>query len=337
MTKSGANGPKSRARARQQRDQTHYTTALHNRDALQSRGQVVQFVARCLSDHFSAISGIGAAWARLGLRVLLLDERKYQVHSPTARRVKGRFVFDAPPEPPGPFSVLLWEAASGAGRLVRLDMDWYAQDPALSSRDDSPLQDAIRHACTAFDITVLLPDFCLDLWRPYPVADHFVAVAGVGDLPRHETRLRMAGLDKVLEKSALTPQQSAAVLRDRHLGFLNGRGAAIHGLVCRGSAEARDADPAFYDAVVQDMVDSGIPLLGWIAEHTGKLRPSGAVPSKEHLGDDEFVEPYMATALHLLTVLPGIRTRARRQGAPAPSVPPVSKATAVECAAPARS
>ncbi|MER7050105.1 hypothetical protein [Streptomyces jumonjinensis] len=73
----------------------------------------------------------------------------------------------------------------------------------------------------------------------------------------------------------------------------SGRGAArptrrhdvaIHGLVCHGREPARSTDPAFYDAVAQDMGTSGVPLLG-----------------------DGFVAAYTATAQNILAVLPGNR------------------------------
>ncbi|WP_185842058.1 transposase [Streptomyces sp. WAC 06725] len=59
-----------------------------------------------------------------------------------------------------------------------------------------------------------------DLWHPIEVADHFVAVAGAADLSREERRLRQAGAGQAVHRSRLTPQQSAAALRDRHLACL---------------------------------------------------------------------------------------------------------------------
>lgn len=174
--------------------------------------------------------------------------------------------------------------------------------PSACPLEDAPLREAVRHARYAFDITVLVPDFCRDLWHPYELADHYVAIASA-DLPRHERRLRLVGTEQVAHQVRLTPQQSAAVLRDRHLRFLRRSDVtdriAVRGLVCHGGARVRAADPAFDDAVAQDMHDSGVPLLGWITR-PGGLRPFGAVPSQADLEDTRIVPAYTAVARQIL-------------------------------------
>ncbi|MEW2577801.1 hypothetical protein [Streptomyces syringium] len=129
------------------------------------------------------------------------------------------------------------------------------------------------------------------------------------DLPRHEHRLRLVGTEQVALQVRLTPQQSAAVLRDRHLRFLRRSDVtdriAVRGLVCHGGARVRAADPAFYDAVAQDMHDSGVPLLGWITR-SGGLRPFGSVPSQADLEGTRIVPAYTAVARQILNVLPGV-------------------------------
>ncbi|MEU5977681.1 hypothetical protein [Streptomyces sp. NPDC047315] len=161
---------------------------------------------------------------------------------------------------------------------------------------------------------VLIPNFLPDLWRPYRFVDHFVAIAGTADLPRHERRLRMAGTRQVVHEPQLTPQQSAAVLRDRHLHFLYRHDVAVHGLVCHGREPARSADPVFYAAFTQDMSTSGVPLLGWITQPNHRLVPFGTTPPQGDLERDDFVAAHAATALSILEVLAGNRP-------PAPTSP----------------
>lgn len=299
-------GQRTRQDARQG---AKYTSALrkHTGACPPRRGQVLQFLARHLDEHVFAIGGIAAAWAQMGLRVLILRERKCDLRVPKMRRVKGRWICEELPEPPGAYSIPHWSPApgQGEGRLAEQDMDWYVGDVGSGPLKDTPLREAVRHARDTFDLTVLLPDFHGDLWHPYDLADYLVAIAGVADLPRRERRLRMVGTEQVVHQPRLTPQQSAAVLRERHLKFLHQHDVAVHGLVCHGSNEARAADPAFYDAVAQDMHDSGIPLLGWITL-SGPLHAFRALPSRTDLENTGFVAAHSATTRQILTRLPGI-------------------------------
>ncbi|MFD7163738.1 hypothetical protein [Streptomyces violascens] len=285
-----------------------YTTALRRHATTRPpHGQVVQFLARFLHEHTFVIHGIAAAWAQLGLRVLILSEREYEIRMPTSSRVKGRWVTEEPPEPPGPYSTPHWSAAPGHGQglLAELNMDWYTHGSGHGPVQETPLQDAVRHARDTFDLTVLVPNTHGDLWHPYELADHFVALADARDLPRHEQHLRMNGTRKVTHRRQLTPQQSAAVLRERHLQFLQRHEVAVHGLVCHGTAQARATDPAFYDAVADDMLTSGVPLLGWITL-PGRPRPFGSAPAQQELGDPGFVAAYRPAAQQILTALPHI-------------------------------
>ncbi|MFJ4774260.1 hypothetical protein ACIP88_34995 [Streptomyces uncialis] len=219
---------------------------------------------------------------------------------------------------PGVYSKLLWSSAPGTttGRLVQQAMEWYTETTVSGPREDTPLRDAVRHGRDAFDLVVLIPDFLADLWCPHRFADHFVAIAGAADLPRRERRLRKAGTRQVVHEPRLTPQQSAAVLRDRHLHFLYRHDVAVHGLVCHGREQARAADPAFYDAVAQDMSTSGVPLLGWITQPDHRrLVPHGTPPSPETLEEDDFVAAHSATARNILSAL-------TNTSPPAPASPP---------------
>lgn len=288
--------PKAQSTAEQRarrdaRKGTKYTTALraHTQES-PSRGQVVQFLARNLHDHVYIIGGIAAAWAHLGQRVLLLRDREPDVRMPSLERVKGKWVSVEPPSPPGPYSVPLWTPAphkGSQGRLAEQDLAWYSTEASPDRPTNSPLRDAIGYARETFDFIILLPSFVLsDLWHPYDVADHFIAIAGVGDLPRTERRIGRTGTTQVVHQPQLTPQQSAAVLRDRHLSFLHRHDVAVHGLVCHGEAEAHSTDPAFYNAVAKDMSDSGVPLLGWVAQPT-RFVAFGSLPSRKILEEHE--------------------------------------------------
>ncbi|MFF5639644.1 hypothetical protein [Streptomyces sp. NPDC012825] len=103
----------------------------------------------------------------------------------------------------------------------------------------------------------------------------------VSDLPRVEHRMRTKGTEEIPHKRYLSPQQSAVVLRERYLKFLEGHDVAVHGVVCVGHARARAVAPAFYDAVAQDMDDSGIPLLARVTppHRTVPRRPERRVPT----------------------------------------------------------
>ncbi|MEU5977682.1 hypothetical protein [Streptomyces sp. NPDC047315] len=82
--------PEQRA-SRDARQGAKYTTALRTHTgAHPPRGQVIQFLARSLDEHVYVVGGIAAAWARAGLRVLLLRERKNEIRRPKMQRVKGR-------------------------------------------------------------------------------------------------------------------------------------------------------------------------------------------------------------------------------------------------------
>ncbi|MFD9575576.1 hypothetical protein ACFWBI_37885 [Streptomyces sp. NPDC059982] len=263
-----------------------------------------------MDDHVFIIGGIAAAWARLGLRVLLLSEREHEARVPKLRRVKGEWVPVEPPSPPGSYSTPLWNPfphQGGRGRLAEQNLHWYETEATADRSTESPLRQAVAYARESFDLIVLLPSFILsDLWHPFDVTDHFVAIAGVGDLPRVERRIGRAGAKQVVHRPQLTPQQSAAVLRDRHLGFLSRHGVAIHGLVCHGSADARAADPDFYDAVAQDMSDGGVPLLGWVTQPE-RLIAFGSLPAwksvlEEH-GEGSFVAAHTGAARGVLSRL----------------------------------
>ena len=121
------------------------------------------------------------------------------------------------------------------------------------------------------------------------------------DLPRHERRLRSAGTEQVVHDST-HPTERCRTARPPPT-VLARHDVAVHGLVCQ-SREARTTDPAFYDAVAQDMNDSGTPLLGWVTRPE-RLLPHQALPSRSPLEDSGFVSAHIDAARQILTVLPG--------------------------------
>jgi len=78
MTKAGANGPKSRARKAQQATGANYTQVRSRPQAAErgARGscRTVQFLTESSYEVGSLPVQIADAWARAGLRVLLLHE-----------------------------------------------------------------------------------------------------------------------------------------------------------------------------------------------------------------------------------------------------------------------
>ncbi|WP_189177522.1 hypothetical protein [Streptomyces lasiicapitis] len=295
---------------REARQGSKYTIALRRQQAGGGEGQVVQFLAPVLCEHVHVVSGIGAAWARQGLRVLLLRERRWESPRPRMRMVprKGRrlpsWVVEDPAPRSGPKTEVLWSAQEGTGQLSDMLMHWDAEEEG-SNGWDVHLREALVTARRDFDLVVLVPCFESYLWRPFAEADHLFALTDVGDLPRSERRLALNGSEQLPLERQLTPRQSAAILRDRHLSFLHDQDhrhqVAVRGVICHGATAVRDVAPAFYDSVSLDMTESGLPLLGWVTLPR-KFRPH--VPSAELAGDDPFVTAHAVAADAALRTLP---------------------------------
>lgn len=281
-----------------------YTAALRSHsEAPPRQGPIVQFLSAPWHENGGIGMAIAEAWARAGLNVLLLNDWEPERPSRPMRRVKGRWITEEAPTPPGPHSVLRRHPAQGRGLLAELNMEWYDGQTGAGRRTDQPVREALGQAWEHFDIVVLDRDLPLGLWRPCRLADHFIAVVAVSDLPRVERRMRTNGTERTAHKRHLSPQQSAAVLRERHLRFLEGHDVAVHGVVCSGHIQAQAVDPVFYAEVAQDMDDSGIPLLAWL---TPSDRPdmSGAPRT-----DEGTSTPYDDAARKILDVLPELADR----------------------------
>ena len=266
MTKSGASGPKARARKTQQATGVRYTQVRHA--APPSRhGRTVQFLLEDQYDLGTLAVQLAAAWARQGMRVLLLHEYKpyradMALYSRRARERK-----DAErrqQEWPGHRSTLVWRAASGPaadGLLVEQHVPWSTPPAAPATTHRTPLRDALQQGRRHFDTVVLMGR---PTWPHRELVDHFIVLAASNGAPIAET-LTHGALPEELRVRPLTAEQSAALLRERHLNFLYHRPSTFLGMItgCR-QQPAAEPEPGFVRAAEADMAADGIPLLGHV-------------------------------------------------------------------------
>ncbi|WP_069764872.1 hypothetical protein [Streptomyces sp. LUP47B] len=271
MTKSGASGPKARARKAQQAAGVRYTQV--RRAALPSRnGRTVQFLLEDRYELSTLAVQIAAAWALQGMRVLLVHEYKpsgigMELYSRRARERKA--AEQRLQEWPGYRSTLLWKAGTGrdqGGLLVEQHTPWSTPpaNPKYLTTDDSPLRDALQLGRRHFDCIVLMGR---PTWPHRELVDHFVVLAATNGAPVAET-LTHGAMPEERREHPLTPEQSAALLRERHLNFLHHRPTAFLGMIS-GSRQlpAAEPKPGFVHAVEANMAAAGIPLLGHV--HVG--------------------------------------------------------------------
>lgn len=269
MTKAGPSGAKTRARKIQQASGEKYTKLRHARSAATQRGHIIQFLTENNGDVKVLPYQIGAAWARQGLRVLML--RDYTAFPRTltlySRTAKERRAAEARAQAhPGPRSTVLLEAghAQCRGLLVEQETVWRAEDEAPGH--SGPLLGAIEAGRSHFDIVVVMAR------GRYPrvhLADHFVLLAHTEDgIPEQESVCRCTASGSAAERVPLTPEQSAAMLRDRHLSFLDCRvpllGVVVSQTQWTGEPVRWPAD-GFLRAVAENMAAVGVPLLGHVA------------------------------------------------------------------------
>ncbi|WP_030618183.1 hypothetical protein [Streptomyces fulvoviolaceus] len=271
MTKSGASGPKARARKAQQAAGVRYTQV--RRTSSPSRnGRTVQFLLEDRYELGTLEVQIAAAWARQGLRVLLVHEYKpYGINMALySRRARERKAAEQRQQAwPGHRSTLLWTAGTGrdqGGLLVEQHTPWSTPpaEPRLLTRDDNPLRDALQWGRRYFDTVVLMGR---PTWPHRELVDHFVVLAASNGIPVTET-LTHGAVPEERQEHPLTPEQSAALLRERYLNFLYHRPSAFLGMIT-GNRElpAAELEPGFVHAVEANMAAAGIPLLGHV--HVG--------------------------------------------------------------------
>ncbi|MGW6696120.1 hypothetical protein ACWF62_20400 [Rhodococcus sp. NPDC054953] len=305
MTKAGASGPKARARKAQRVTGAKYVKIRHS-SRPSVPGRTVQFLYEDRHDLGVLPLQIAGAWARSGLRVLLLHEYKpapmdMRLYSKRAKERKAAEERQA--AWPGHRSTLLWRPTRGSlsgGLLVSQHTPWsIARDAQRLPYDDSPLRTAVGLARSSFDIVVLAGG---SGWPRKAHADHFVLLAETDGLPVSESMVRWQENGPATVEQPLSPEQSAALLRDRHLRFLHhwyeqlkpplGMVACSH--LLRGGSEP-DIDPVFLRAVKDEMSRAGLPLLGLIsAAHEGlreyvqhRSDPAAALSSTAYRGVED--------------------------------------------------
>ncbi|MEU5632255.1 hypothetical protein ACH47C_24110 [Streptomyces rishiriensis] len=272
MTKSGASGPKARARKAQHAAGLRYTQVRRRTGTPPRNGRTVQFLLEDRYELGTLAVQIAAAWARQGMRVLLVHEYKpygmdMGLHS---RRSRERKAAEQRQQAwPGSRSTLLWRADTGQGQgglLVEQHTFWSTPpaDPKYLTRDDSLLRDALQLGRRHFDTVVLMGR---PTWPHRELVDHFVVLAATNGAPVTET-LTHGAVPEERQEHPLTPEQSAALLRERHLNFLYHRPTAFLGMIT-GSRQlpATQPEPGFIHAVEANMAAAGIPLLGHV--HAG--------------------------------------------------------------------
>lgn len=279
MTKAGASGPKARARKAQHATGSRYTQLRDS--GRPRRGRVLQFLFEDRGCLETLPWQFAAAWARAGERVLVLGEYEpygmdMRLHS---RRAKERKAAEARARAwPGPRSTFLWAAPAGRGRgvLASQHTTWSTpRHPGRLDRDQSPLKEALALARTEFDVVVLLAN---DTWARTEFVDHFVLLAHGDGIPVTETLARWHRGQSTLAERALTPAQSAALLRDRHLRFLYPGPVPFLGMItCRSLHPTRTSpgpDAGFVEAVKENMAAAGLPFSASSPSPTATSRPS---------------------------------------------------------------
>ncbi|MFI5705177.1 hypothetical protein ACIA78_34705 [Streptomyces xanthochromogenes] len=272
MVKNGSNSSKQRTRTRMARNGEK--TYLQ---AVKPKPPVVQLITSYPQSTWKVGALLARAWADQGLRVLLLRER----NEPSLMAAWDRDRADMS-EGPGPISTVLWADPNGSGLLAeRCTRWWTMRGPANrlspSSYDESPLEDAVIQARPYFDVILLLDEGEFSMIRK--TADTYIAVA-YSDLPRTETRTVWGENGIRTIEYLLSPQQSAAVLRDRQLRYFQHREGALSlsGVLCVAEVDPAADDNAFAEAAHADMAACGVPVLGWLWEealtkvgHRGEL------------------------------------------------------------------
>jgi len=269
MTKSGASGPKARARKAQQASGVRYTQVRRTASPPRN-GRTVQFLREDRYELGTLAVQIAAAWARQGMRVLLVHEYKpYGIDMALySRRARERKVAERRlQEWPGHRSTLLWTAGTGrdqGGLLVEQHTPWSAPpaDPKRLTTDDTPLRDALQRGRRHFDTVVLMGR---PTWPHRELVDHFVVLAASNGAPVTET-LTHGAVPEERQERPLSAEQSGALLRERHLNFLYHRPSAFLGMIT-GSRELPATEPGFVHAVETNMAAAGVPLLGHV--HVG--------------------------------------------------------------------
>ncbi|MEU6972951.1 hypothetical protein AB0A71_35605 [Kitasatospora aureofaciens] len=284
-----------------------YTTALRTRrEAAPARTPVVRFLSQESGYLYELICGIAAAWADTGLRVLLFQEAdsSWRWTMPSGRRRQP--VVRTAPEPE---TAVLWEQPAGSGTLVHHTCVWDVWGPGsdrgMPVRDRTPVRTAVAAARDAYDIVVLLPD---GSWSSpeRELATASIAAVDLVDFPHTDCRVAVPGTDEH-RGAPLSPEQCAAVLRERHLSFLYNFGLAAlpiepDGLIWQLHGKV-PVDDAYLQRVDCDMARVGLRTLGWATIEPLPLRPRRGLPTPEQLVSPDFARRHREIAARLRQVL----------------------------------
>jgi hypothetical protein len=159
---------------------------------------------------------------------------------------------------------------------------WRARpdDARQLSYDNRPLHHAVRQGRAHFDIVVIggSPN-----WLRIPHVDDFVDLAPNDGVPLVESHRCLSGTETPAVEYPLTPEQSAALLRDRHLRFLPTPPPSFAGLATASATPATQPEPAFLRAVEASLEAVGIPLLGHV-HLSPRVQTSCEAPLDEQRG-----------------------------------------------------
>ncbi|MEU1502887.1 hypothetical protein [Streptomyces sp. NPDC005732] len=135
------------------------------------------------------------------------------------------------------------------------------KDPRWLAHEECPLREAVRQGRAHFDVVVIAGT---SSWPRTPHVDDFIVLAPADGVPLVESHSFLPGTQTPAAVHPLTPEQSAALLRERHLRFLHTRPASFAGLITAGPTPPTQPEPAFLRAVQANMAAVGIPLLGHV-------------------------------------------------------------------------
>ncbi|MEU0214501.1 hypothetical protein ABZ281_05020 [Streptomyces sp. NPDC006265] len=311
MPKNQSTAAQSARRA--SRSGAKYTKALRRAGAGDAphAPHVLRFLAERSGNLYYLVGGIAAAWAYNGQRVLLLEEAEdyWRLSMSGARRSRGRRKKEIEPAtPPEPTTSTLWASPDGPGLLTRHTCMWQVRhsaqesDRGLPRTDRSPLAAAVADAIDAYDVVVLVPKY----WS-YPdreIATAHVVLGEIDIFPDTDCRTVLPGPGGEEKGVPLSPEQSAAVLRERCLGFLFGSPhlpIALDGVIWQSNWEL-PVDADYLAGVDRDMNRAGLRPLGWSLAGRRPL-PHKQLPEPDQLQDPNFVLRYQSIAGRLRMAL----------------------------------
>ncbi|MEU8949636.1 hypothetical protein [Streptomyces sp. NPDC048489] len=289
-----------------------YTEALRRAQSSDkpSAPHVLRFLAESSGNLHYLVGAIAAAWAHSGQRVLLLEEAQdcWRWTMSDVGRSRSRRRDIEPATPPEPTTSTLWASPDGPGLLIRHTCMWQVRHASLESdrglprTDRSPLTAAVAEAVDAYDVIVLVPKYwsCPDREN----ATAHVVVGEIDIFPDTDCRTALPGPGGEERGVPLSPEQSAAVLRERCLDFLFGSPhlpIVLDGMIWQSNGDL-PVDADYLAGVDRDMDRAGLRPLGWSL--AGRLPyPHRQLPEPDQLKDPDFVARYQPIARRLRSAL----------------------------------